>query len=304
MRELETNPLEVMMLSLIFSLLSVEAEACSPGSATVKDAVPTFESISVPVDSIVRIELADGYLHTEPEVFLRQGAERLPVDIVLHRRMLDSTQEHVVLEITPLDELQPSLEYTVEMAHANGELTEITRFIAEETRSSNVVLAPVIGWVEHTFMPVDPEFSSSCNGTNRTGLYVDLSADDSKPEYSVHLYRVDPTLVYGGQEIEESLLEERFHTVLSHQQYASIETFISNTLEDEQYCFVARYANEAGQEGPISNAVCSVNTEDLHFECGTGYPFGFLGCSNLGASTASFFAMMVSMFGLVRRRRE
>ena len=57
------------MLSLVLSLFSPDVEACSPGTAAFTDSVPTFDNLEVPVDSIVRIELAGGYLFGEPEVF-------------------------------------------------------------------------------------------------------------------------------------------------------------------------------------------------------------------------------------------
>ena len=292
------------MLSLVLSLFSPDVEACSPGTAAFTDSVPTFDNLEVPVDSIVRIELAGGYLFGEPEVFLRQGTEKLAVEVAVHKRTLDATEEHVVLEVTPLDELQPSLEYTVELSQSNGDLTEVTRFVVAEARSAEVDVAPSLAWIDHIFVPVLSDEASSCNATDRTELYFDLSYGEPRPEYSLHLYRIDPTLVHGGQEIGKAHLEERFHTVLAHQEYSSLSTVISNTSAEEEYCFVARYANEAGVEGPISSAVCSVNVDDHDFKCGTAHPFGLIGCSNLGARAAGFFAMMMSVFGLVRRRRR
>jgi len=178
-------------------------------------------------------------------------------------------------------------------------------FVVGEQRAEEVTLVPTLSWIEHDFIELSEEDMTSCDYSNRTELHFDLSSGEEMIDHSIHLYRVPANLVHSGSVITDEDLEDRFHTVLRHEEYASLSTKISDTSVAEEYCFVARYSNAAGQEGPISAAVCSMNYDPMQWECGTGMgPIGWFGCSNIGTSTASLFTMIMSVFGLVRRRKK
>ena len=294
------------MILTLLSLLSTDADACRPEIATVYDVVPSDQSMEVPVDSILKIEMGAGYLQGTPEISLRQGMKTLEVDLEIYTRTIDLIEEHIVLEVTPLDELEPSLEYTLEMVDEySGESEVLSTFVVMEKRSEEVAEAPSLTWIEHTFYEISEAEMNSCHYENSTNLYFDFGNGEGLSSRSITIYRVNADLVYSGVEIEEEHLNERFHTVLKHGEYSTLSTKITGTSYDEEYCFVARYSNEAGQEGPLSSPVCSMNYDDMHWECGTVMgPLGWFGCSSIGPSTTGLFAMMMSVFGLVRRRKE
>lgn len=294
------------MLLTLLSLFTADADACSPSMAMYFDSVPETGSLEVPVDAVFKIEMGGGYLFGTPDVILRHGEEKIDVDVVVHKRTIDLIEEHIVIEVTPLDHLVPEREYVVEMADSEtSEMKVISTVFVAERLTEEIEIAPEIVWLEDSFISLSEEEMNSCAYSDRTDLFFDFGLGDENDNYSINLYRVDANLVYSGAVITEENLGDRFHTVLRHGDYSSLSTKIEDTTADEEYCFVARYSNAAGQEGPLSAAVCSMDYNDMQWECGTVMgPLGLFGCSNIGPGTASLFTMMMSVFGLVRRRRE
>jgi hypothetical protein len=287
------------MLLTLLSIFSADADACSPGLAQVYDVVPSEQTESVPVDTIIKIELGGGYLQGHQEIILRQGETQLLVDVESHIRTIDLIEEHIVLEVTPLDELEPNLEYTVESVNPDGELKTLSTFYTNERRSEAVLVTPTIHWVEHNFHAITEEEMNSCNYSNSTDVFIDFGNGEDLATYSINLYRVDRY----SENLTADDLPDRFHTVLQNAQYTTLDAKITETTFEEEYCFVARYSNEAGQEGPLSDVVCSLDYAAMEWECGTR-GFGLPGCSSMGLGTSGLFTMLMSLFGLVLRRRE
>jgi hypothetical protein len=292
------------MLLSILTLLSQPVEACVPGQATYIDSLPLADSKEVPVDSVITIEMGQGYLHETPDVVLRNGDQRVAVDVMIHKRTLDLVEEHIVLELTPLDELIPEQEYTIELIDLqSGGLVDISSFVVVEKISEEITESPRISYLEDVFVETSEEEMSECSYENRTDLYFEFY-DEELVSNTINIYRVDAQLAYSGEEITEDDIGSRFHTILMAEGYPSLSTKISATSADEEYCFVARYSNSAGQEGPMSKPVCSLDFNYSEWKCGTGMgPLSWFGCSNVTSGSASLLTMIFALFGLVRRRK-
>ncbi len=293
-----------MWLSLL-SLLSTSANACETVQAQYIHVLPEVGSMEVPVDSIITIELGYGSLIEQPEVILSRGDKPLLVDVDVYRRGVSPHEEHIILEVIPVEELAPGEGYSVAISDPEwGDVLNITSFEVVERRSEPMTSVPEIRFVQDEFWDFFGAEEDECTIQTQTDLYFELGGEVSAANHSINIYRVDAALLSAGRNISEEQLNDRFYTVMKAEEAMFFQTSVFNGAADEEYCFVARYSNEAGQEGPISKAVCSLEYGYPLGKCGTVGPLGGLGCSNIGASTSGMLAMFMSVFGLVRRRKN
>ena len=201
------------MIMMILSLFSNDADACSPGLASFLQSSPHHFAENVPIDSIIKIELGQGYLFDTPEVTVRQGEMIVEVDISIHSRTLDLVAQHIMLEVTPLAELAPNSQYTVEIQGLSE--SETIEFVTGEHHSETIDLVPVTYWSEYVFSRPSQESQSSCDGSSTTELFMDFNDDlITDSDYSLNLYRISADLADSERAISEEDLHERFLTIL------------------------------------------------------------------------------------------
>lgn len=158
-------------------------------------------------------------------------------------------------------------------------------YAIEITDTDRFVIDRIDFWIgEMTSLPVaapELELEAWTNGAD-TWLYATLRNGDENGVLSATLADGDPQLVPA---------------------YEWNEIYFPNAGETGEQCFTFQLRGAGGDwSEPTEQCVEVVYQDDYYDElrCGTGW---FLGCSNLGSSLPAGGMLLVSVVGLIRRRR-
>ena len=303
------------MLHLLLSLFTNEAEACNPSLPLFVSALPALVSDVdpdagdsappiLPSDSIFHIELGDGYYYSsELTVRLFENDTIVDHEIEVHTRTIDLIKEHILVEVYPVDALNIGSIYSVEI-ETDLENRTVSAFEAGDGTTSIIDAVPSFT-VSHTFEMTPAQ--NSCSNISETRLL--FTFDDHAEGQTINLYRISGELYQSGDSIPSEQSGNRFHTILHPSQDRSLRALITDAEASEEYCFYARFGNQAGLEGEPSPVLCSTDTSpsnednNSNAEENDNKTDSNSGCASAGGNTMPTWAILCGLLGLIRRNQ-
>lgn len=280
------------MLFLLTQLMVQNTEACEPidYNAELLSTFPINGSLEVSMDAVLFLEFGNGIIPEDMSAFtLRQDDIELEVEAQIVMQNTALIGEPSIIEIRPIGELRPNQQFVLEQ---NNE--PIMTFITAEQSSNEVEGIPQIGWADQYFIDkTQYEEISNCEPSTQTNVYISFEEQDLKQEQAVVLYQVDENGV--------GISDEPFFMLLDSEEYSVSVDQMYTTVEDE-FCFVAAFVSEAGEEGELSDVFCATDFYDEQWECGFAGPL--LGCSTMSPDSFAWMSLGLGLVGLVRRRRK
>lgn len=278
------------------SLFVQDSYACSPAIAEIIDIQPYTHPLSTdpallyPLNSIFKVEYGNGYAPNDPALIMTVDSDEVPTTIQGFSQILNLTNQHTVFEIRPTVPLEEDRIYKL-YAIEGTELTLLSSFRSSSTEAE-IPPAPNPPTLDMEYL--DKQIQSSCDSSAITSLYFSFTSGPANT--SLNLYSVDATQFAHNDIISENDVGERFYTFLHASSIGEVTIDIEDDREWRDYCFVARYSNEGGREGPLSSVFCTY-TPDGAIEKEES-----IGCTTTPPSSLSLSALLLALYGYSRRR--
>lgn len=275
-----------MTLLALLTVLSVEAEACSPGPAEVLSYVPADGATEVPTDARVVVTMGNGYIGMkgEPVIELSVDGAAVPGRQELWRRTMDLTSETGQVIFTPDAPFPAGAEVEVHLSGVGwaGE-TEAWSFTVGDEAAAEAPGAPTLDEVTVTHVVNEGSLNScSAEEWREARFKATPAAGTADANAWLWLYRSEGGVVEDTPFGLMGPLVDDGQLVLDARSFYDIDRPL--TAE----CFAVAQVDAAGRLTFAEGAVCSPNTaagggdDDVVWKgggCATAAPGGLLGVS-------------------------
>lgn len=278
------------------SLFIQDAYPCSPAPAEIIDIQPYTHPLSdapallYPLNSIFKVEYGNGYILENPALIMTVDSDEVPTTIQGYTQTLDLIKQHSVYEIRPTVPLEEDRLYKL-YALEGTQLTLLSSF-RSSSAEAEIPPAPNPPSLEMEYQ--NNQIQSSCDSSATTSF--SFSFDSGPENTSLNLYSVDANRFTHNETITENDVGQRFYTFLHASSIGEVTIVIEDDREWKDYCFVARYSNEGGREGPLSSVFCTYIPDGQIKE-------ESVGCSTISHSSLSLSIFAFALYGYTRRKK-
>jgi hypothetical protein len=283
-----------MLFSLLLSLTN-PADACA-APISVDSTFPISGDTELAPDAIFQVRLSCQHLWEDPQFVVEQNGEVVEADVRIHRRMITADSEEVFVEVNPVEDLKPGSSILLSVDYFGMRTAAATFVVGEEWTMPEILEVPNIYWISTSDVS-DEEPEGEC-WIQKEGQ-IDFDLDVAPEGQAIRLYEIDPELRF--ETLSADMLQAPFHTVIDMNSWEDMSALIpADKLNGEDMCFAATFINEGGVESLPSEVRC-VSDMEWSFE-GDCFVTPF-SCSTMQPTDLGWMAMVMGVFGMLRRRR-
>ena len=283
-----------MLFSLLLSLTN-PADACGM-PINVDSTFPVSGETELAPDAVFQVRLSCEPLWEDPLFVVEQNGVEIEATVRIHRRMITADSEEVFVEVAPVEDLKPGASILLSVDYFGMRTAAATFVVGQQWAMPEILEVPNIYWIS-TYDVSDQEPEGECWIQKEGQIDFDLSLLEEGQ--AIRLYEIDPA--QRDDPLSADMLQTPFHTVISTDYWEDMSTLIpEDKLNAEDLCFAATFINEGGVESLPSEVRCVSDMEwDIEGDCFVT-PFS---CSTIHASDLGWMAMVMGVFGMLRRRR-